>query len=100
MDRRFKPMTPAEQVAARLALYAYLDANPGLPLADTLRAIRRHLRLTVAEMARLSGLSSRFISQIEHGQGNPTVQTVHQLLAPFGLSLGVVRHQPAMTVSD
>lgn len=98
MDRRFKPMTPAEQLTARLALYAYLDANPGLPLKDALRAIRRHLRLTVAEMARLTGLSARFISQIEHGQGNPTVQTVHQLLAPFGLSLGVVRQQPDGTM--
>ncbi len=91
MDRRFKPMTPAEQVAARLALYEYLDAHPGLALADSLRVIRRHLRLTVAEMARLTGLSARFISQIEHGQGNPTLDTVRQLLAPFGLSLGVVR---------
>lgn len=90
MDKRFNPMTPSEQAIARAALYDYLAAHPGLPVSETVSAIRRHLRVTVADLAKVSGLSARYISQLEHGQGNPTLAAVAKLLKPFGLSLGVV----------
>ncbi|MES3040241.1 MAG: helix-turn-helix transcriptional regulator [Pseudomonadota bacterium] len=89
MDKRFNPMTPAEQAIARQALYDFLQTNAGLSVAETLRAIRQHLRITVADLAGLSGLSERYISQLEQGQGNPTLAAVTRLLKPFGLVLGV-----------
>lgn len=90
MDKRFNPLTPAEQLVARQSLYATLAANPGMPLKDALGLIRRKLHLTVADLAKLSGVSERFLRDMGSGRGNPSLQTAAKILAPFGLTLGVV----------
>jgi XRE family transcriptional regulator, regulator of sulfur utilization len=90
MDKRYKPMTPAEQLAARLSLYDELAATPGVPLKDAIKLIRRKLRLTVPDLAKLTGVSERFLRDTEAGRGNPSLSTAAKVLAPFGLTLGVV----------
>lgn len=89
MDRRFKPMMPAEQVSARISLYEELAAT-SLPLKDAIKLIRKRLRLTVPDLARLTGVSERFLRDTEAGRGNPSLATAEKVLAPFGLTLGVM----------
>ncbi|MEK6787573.1 MAG: helix-turn-helix transcriptional regulator [Pseudomonadota bacterium] len=88
MDRRYQPLTPQQQAQARKQLYATLAEQPGLSIPDTLRLIRLSLRLTRADLAKLSGLSVRYISQLEKGEGNPTLAAIESVLKPFGLRLG------------
>lgn len=90
MDKRFNPLTPAEQLVARQSLYSTLEANPGMPLKDALGLIRKKLHLTVADLAKLSGVSERYIREMGSGRGNPSLSTAAKILAPFGLTLGVV----------
>lgn len=44
-----------------------------------LKAWRTRKRLTQEELAERSGLSYKFIGEIERGTGNPTIETVSQL---------------------
>lgn len=90
MDKRYKPMTPAEQLLARQSLYDELAATPGMPLKDTIRLIRKKLRLTVPDLAKLTGVSERFLRDTQAGRGNPSLSTAAKVLAPFGLTLGVL----------
>lgn len=89
MDRRFKPMTPSEQMAARQHVMEAIRAHPGMPLPEALVLIRKRLRLTNPDLARISGVSTRFIIDTLSGKGNPSLKTASELLRPFGLSLGV-----------
>jgi DNA-binding XRE family transcriptional regulator len=95
MDKRFNPLSPAEQLVARQGLYVALAANPGMPLKDVLSLIRRKLHLTVADLAKLSGVSERFLRDMGSGRGNPSLLTAAKILAPFGLTLGVVAREKA-----
>lgn len=90
MDKRFKPLSVAEQVRQRVVLLDAIAANPGLPLPQVVRELRTGLHLTVPEYARLSGVAVRTIHDIEAGRANPSLATANKLLLPFGLGLGVV----------
>ena len=59
MDKRFKPMTLVEALAARRALADELAADPGMPIPAVVRKIRRSLRITIVEYAKLCGVSAR-----------------------------------------
>jgi len=89
MDKRFKPMTPSEQMAARQKVIEVIQARPGMPLPEALVLIRKSLRLTNPDLARISGVSTRFIIDTLSGKGNPSIKTAAELLQPFGLSIGV-----------
>ena len=89
MDKRYRQSSSAQQAEARLAVYQQIAEHPGMPLADALKLLRTGLRLTRPEIARLTGLSVRYLQAIEHGEANPSLSMVTQLLAPFGLRLGV-----------
>lgn len=89
MDKRFNPMTPSEQMAARRHVMEAIQARPGMPLPEALTLIRKSLRITNPELARISGVSKRFIIDTLSGKGNPSVKTATELLRPFGLSIGV-----------
>lgn len=90
MDRRFKPLTPIEQLEQRRTLADELLANPTLPVPDVIRKIRTALRLTIAEYARLCGVSARTLQDIERGESSPTLATAEKLLKPMGLTVGAV----------
>lgn len=91
MDKRYTALPAHEQMQIRRELLAHIEANPGLPITETLRLLRKGLRLTVPEYARLSGVSARALHDIESGQGNPSLKTIEKLLSPFGLQIGVIR---------
>lgn len=93
MDKRYKPLSVAEQVQQRVALLATINEQRGMTLAQAVRLLRTGMRLTVPEYARLTGVAARTIHAIEAGNANPALATADKLLAPFGLRLGVVSMQ-------
>lgn len=90
MDKRFKPLTPAEELQAQRTLSAELAASPELPVHEVVKKIRTTLRLTIAEYARLCGVSARTLADIERGDTSPTLVTAEKLLKPMGLRVGAV----------
>lgn len=90
MDKRFKPLTGIEELDVRRALLDDIEANPGRPVPETIRLVRTTLRLTIAEYAKLCGVSARGLQDIERGIKSPTLDTVTKLLRPMGLRVGVV----------
>jgi transcriptional regulator with XRE-family HTH domain len=47
-----------------------------LPIASAVRARRRRLGLTLQELAKTSGLSAPFLSQVERGQATPSITSL------------------------
>ena len=82
MDKRYQPMTPDQQWQAREALYDTLRDSPGLTFAATLALIRGKLRMTYAELSRVTGVSERFLRASEAGEGNPSLETANKVLRP------------------
>ena len=90
MDKRFKPLTPAEALEARRTLANELAADPSLPIPAVVRKIRTSLRLTIAEYAKLCGVSARTLQDIEREESSPTLATAEKLLRPMGMVVSAV----------
>lgn len=90
MDKRYKPLSPADALAERRALVEELAARPATPIPQVIRKTRTALRLTIAEYAKLCGVSARALADIEREATSPTLATVEKLLRPMGLGLGAV----------
>lgn len=88
MDKRFKPLSPGEQLQARRALEDELAADPCMPIPAVIRKIRAALRLTIAEYAKLCGVSARTLQDVEREESSPTLATAEKLLRPMGLAPG------------
>ena len=69
---------------ARQRTQAYINANR---LAER----RTSLGLTQAEVAERMGVSKSRVSQIERGEGNPTLETLEKVGHAFGLTVRFVR---------
>src|ERR1700754_5125364 len=93
MDKRFKPLTMSEELDVRRALLDDIDAHPGRPVPEVIRLVRTTLHLTIAEYAKLCGVSARGLQDIERGVKSPTLDTVAKLLKPLGLRVGVVTRE-------
>jgi XRE family transcriptional regulator, regulator of sulfur utilization len=88
MDKRFKPLSPSEQLQVRRALEDELAADPSLPIPAVIRKIRAALRLTIAEYAKLCGVSARTLQDVEREESSPTLATAEKLLRPMGMAPG------------
>ncbi len=94
MDKRYNAISVPEQLALRLQAIDEVLAHPEWTLQQSVRHLKRTLRLTSAELARLAGVSTKTIQDIEQGRSEGTVQTLNRILGVLGLKLGVVRvHQ-------
>lgn len=62
-------------------------------LGAAVRAHRERQRLTQEQLAERSGLSYKFIGEIERGDGNPTVETLERLADGLGLSIAMLFHE-------
>jgi transcriptional regulator with XRE-family HTH domain len=91
MDRRYRPMTPLEEVAARDAFEHALAAHPEWDAATVLRALRSHLHLTLADMAKVGRVSVPTLKNIEARRSSPTLHTLTRLLQPFGFRIIIGR---------
>lgn len=90
MDKRFKPLTPSEALEARRSLMNELAADPDMPIPAVVRKIRTALRLTIAEYAKLCGVSPRTLQDIEREESSPTLATAEKLLRPMGMVVSAV----------
>ncbi len=54
------------------------------------RARRKANGLTQQELAELTGVGTRFVSELERGKPTVRVEAVNRVLAAFGMRLGVV----------
>jgi transcriptional regulator with XRE-family HTH domain len=59
-------------------------------LGERMRARRRQLGLTLAEVAKASGLSIAYVSNLERGHGNPTLQAIEAIASAIDLPIGAL----------
>lgn len=57
------------------------------PLGERLRSRRRKLGLTIAQVAERAGLSLPYVSNLERGRGNPTLDVLTSLAAVLDLPM-------------
>ncbi len=91
MDKRYNTLPPNEQLALRRKAVEDVLAHPEWSLAQSVRHLKTTMRLTTAELAKLSGLGFRTLQDIEGERSEGTVQTLNRILGVVGLKLGVVR---------
>lgn len=91
MDKRYKPLPLAEQLLLRKQVVEDILAHPEWPLSTALVHMKKTLRLTSAELAKLAGISYRTLQDIEQGRSTGTVQTMNRVLGVLGLRLGITR---------
>lgn len=94
MDKRYKTISPSEQLDLRRQAVEAVLAHPEWPLAQAVRHMRKTMRLTTAEMAKLSGISHRTLQDIEQERSEGSVQTMNRVFGVLGLKLGVARMHP------
>lgn len=61
-----------------------------LRLGAALKECRARQRLTQEQLAERSGLSYKFIGEIERGRGNPTVETLARLAEALGVGIAAL----------
>nr|WP_315249388.1 helix-turn-helix transcriptional regulator [uncultured Duganella sp.] len=92
MDKRYSTLSPAEQNQLRHDLLTRLAAAADMPIPDVIREIRKTLRLTIPEYAKICDVSPRTLQDIERGVSSPTLYTVDKLLKPMGMRAGAVQN--------
>lgn len=58
-------------------------------LGEIIKNRRKEFDLTQAELAKLSHIGINTLTQIERGEGNPTVRVIEKVLDTLGLRLTV-----------
>ncbi|MCA8090967.1 transcriptional regulator [Burkholderia anthina] len=91
MDIRYNAMSLPEQLALRRQAIEDVLAHLEWPLHESVRHLKKTMWLTSAEMAKLAGVSTKTIQDIEQGRSDGTVQTMNLIFGMLGLKLGVVR---------
>jgi len=56
-------------------------------IGDRIRLIRNQKRLTQKGLAELAGINEKYISRLEHGEENVTLDTLMKITSPLGISL-------------
>jgi len=57
-----------------------------MKIAVTINSLRKRLRISQAELSKLSGVNQQYISQIELGKKIPGLDTINKIGAGLGLS--------------
>ncbi len=91
MDKRYNTIPPSEQLELRQQAIEDVLARSEWTLPQAIRHLKQTMRLTTAEMAKLSGVAHRTLQDIEQGRSEGSVQTMNRVLGMLGLKLGVVR---------
>lgn len=105
MDKRYNTLSIAEQLALRRQAVDDVLSHPEWSLAQAVRHLKKTMRLTSAEMAKLSGIAHRTMQDIEQGRSEGSVQTMNRIFGMLGLKLSVARASsepniPAMARND
>lgn len=91
MDKRYTVLPLSEQLQLRKQAVDEVLAHPEWSLAESVRHLKKTMRLTTAEMAKLSGVGFRTMQDIEQERSEGSVQTLNRILATLGLKLSVAR---------
>lgn len=91
MDKRYETLTLPQQLELRKKAISDVLANPQWSLPQAVRHLKKTMRLTTAELAKLAGISFRTLQDIEREKSDGTVQTLNRVLGVLGLKLGVAR---------
>ena len=91
MDKRFNPLTIVEQLELRQQAVEDVLSHPEWSLPEAVRHLRKTMRLTTAEMAKLSGVAYRTLQDIEQERSEGSVATMNRIFGMVGLKLGVTR---------
>jgi DNA-binding XRE family transcriptional regulator len=91
MDKRYNTISPSEQLELRRQAVEDVLAHPEWTLPQAIQHLKKTMRLTTAEMAKVSGVAYRTLQDIEQGRSEGSVQTMNRVLGMLGLKLGVVR---------
>ena len=91
MEKRYKSISASEQLDLRREAIEAILARPKWLLPQAISHMRRAMRLTTAEMAKLSDVSQRTLQDIEQERSEGSVQTMNRILGVLGLRLGVCR---------
>ena len=97
MDKRYAALSLPEQLALRRQAVEDVLAHPEWSMQQALRHLKTTMRLTSAELAKLSGVHYRTVQDIEQGRSEGSVQTMNRLFGVLGLKLGVVRAAPPVS---
>jgi hypothetical protein len=90
MDKRYNAVSIQEQIQMREKAYADVLANPQWSLRESILHIKKVMRLTTADIAKLAKLGYRTVQDIESGASLGTVKTMNQIFGIIGLRLGIV----------
>ena len=77
---------PNDTVKARMQFYQDLEADK-FSLSETVRRMRKIIGMNQIEYAKFVGIAPRVLMDFERGTGNPTLQTLGKIGAPFGLTV-------------
>lgn len=99
MDKRFNTLSIPDQLELRKRAVEDVLAHPEWSLAQSVRHLKKTMRLTTAEMAKLSGVAYRTMQDIEQERSEGTVHTMNQIFGMLGLKLGVTRASPATSTT-
>lgn len=91
MDKRYNPITAHDQLVLRKQAIEDVLAHPEWSLPQAVRHLKKTMRLTTAEMAKLSGVAYRTMQDIEQERSEGSVQTMNRIFGMLGLKLGVAR---------
>jgi transcriptional regulator with XRE-family HTH domain len=95
MDKRYKKVSNNEQMQLRKQAIDDVLAHPEWSLPQAIRHLKKTLRLTSQELARLAGVGVRTLQDIEQEQSPGSVQTMNRILGVLGLKLSVALREPA-----
>jgi DNA-binding XRE family transcriptional regulator len=91
MDKRFNTLTLAQQLDLRQKAIDDVLAHPEWSLPQAVRHLKKTMRLTTVEMAKLSGVAYRTMQDIEQERSDGSVQTMNRIFGMLGLKLSVAR---------
>ena len=91
MDKRYNTQSIPEQLELRKKAVDDVLAHPEWSLAQAVRHLKKTMRLTTAEMAKLSGVAYRTMQDIEQERSEGSVQTMNRIFGMLGLKLTVAR---------
>lgn len=91
MDKRFKALSPIEQIQKRQQVLDIIEQHPEWEIHQVAKFLRTELRLTLQEMAKITKIAPQTLQKLEQEDGNPTLQSILKLFNAFGLTVSVKR---------
>lgn len=91
MDKRFNTLSIPQQLELRKQAVEDVPSHPEWSLAQAVRHLKKTMRLTTVEMAKLSGVAYRTMQDIEQERSEGSVQTMNRILGMLGFKLSVAR---------